>query len=44
MGEGDFGLAVEDFWLTNPIARASELMAELSRRARARAADRLAAE
>jgi NADH-quinone oxidoreductase subunit G len=44
LGEGDFGLAVEDFWLSNPIARASELMAELSRRATARAADRLAAE
>ncbi|WP_371054749.1 NADH-quinone oxidoreductase subunit NuoG [Rhodosalinus sp. K401] len=44
LGEGDFGLAVGDFWLTNPVARASELMAELSRRASDRATDRLAAE
>ena len=36
LGEGAFGLAVGDFYLTNPIARASELMAELSARARAR--------
>jgi NADH-quinone oxidoreductase subunit G len=37
LGEGAFGLAVGDFYLTNPIARASELMAELSARSRARA-------
>ncbi|RMD94951.1 MAG: NADH-quinone oxidoreductase subunit G, partial [Alphaproteobacteria bacterium] len=36
-GEGDFALPIADFYLTNPIARASEVMAELSARARARA-------
>ena len=33
MGDGDFRLAVDDFYLTNPIARASVVMAELSRNA-----------
>jgi len=36
--------AVSDFYLTNPIARASELMAELSANARARRAQPVAAE
>ena len=35
--EGEFQLAVRDFYLTNPIARASALMGELSRAAAARA-------
>jgi NADH-quinone oxidoreductase subunit G len=35
-GEGDFPLPIADFYLTNPIARASTVMAELSARARAR--------
>jgi NADH-quinone oxidoreductase subunit G len=39
LGEGPFGVAVRDFYLTNPIARASALMAELSARAAARAMD-----
>ena len=43
-GKGDFGYAVADFYLTNPIARASQLMAELSAMARARAARPMAAE
>ena len=30
LGKGNFGVAVSDFYLTNPIARASQLMAELS--------------
>jgi len=30
LGEGDFAPAIRDFWLTNPIARASQLMAEVS--------------
>ena len=33
MGDGDFRPAVDDFYLTNPIARASVVMAELSRNA-----------
>jgi NADH-quinone oxidoreductase subunit G len=37
LGEGAFGLPVRDFYLTNPVARASQLMGELSARARARA-------
>ena len=44
MGRGDFGTAVRDFYQSNPIARASVLMAELSRGAAARAAAPLAAE
>jgi NADH-quinone oxidoreductase subunit G len=40
----DFRNAVRDFWLTNPIARASPLMAELSANAAARARAPLAAE
>ncbi len=36
MGDGDFHPAVDDFYLSNPIARASVVMAELSRNARNR--------
>jgi len=36
LGTGDFGAAVQDFYLTNPVARASALMAELSAGAKAR--------
>jgi NADH-quinone oxidoreductase subunit G len=45
LGSGDFVPAVTDFYLTNPVARASALMAELSALAAARrAGPRLAAE
>ena len=44
LGDAEFRLAVSDFYLTNPIARASALMAELSAQAAARAAAPLAAE
>ena len=44
LGKGAFRNAVADFYLTNPIARASELMAELSARAKARGARPMAAE
>jgi NADH-quinone oxidoreductase subunit G len=43
-GKADFVNAVTDFYLTNPIARASQLMAELSANAKARANAPLAAE
>ncbi len=43
-GDGRFDPAVADFYLTNPIARASSLMAELSAAARARAETPIAAE
>jgi NADH-quinone oxidoreductase subunit G len=43
-GAGAFAPAVADFYLTNPVARASALMAELSAMARARAETPLAAE
>ncbi|MGO4853235.1 NADH-quinone oxidoreductase subunit NuoG [Phaeovulum sp. W22_SRMD_FR3] len=43
-GVADFRNAVTDFYLTNPIARASTLMAELSAGAKARGATALAAE
>ncbi|MGJ8545114.1 MAG: NADH-quinone oxidoreductase subunit NuoG [Sulfitobacter sp.] len=39
-----FGVAVADFYLTNPIARASSLMAELSAAAKARRQSAMAAE
>ena len=42
--KGGFPAAVEDFYLTNPIARASQLMAELSALAKARRISPLAAE
>ena len=44
LGKADFRNAVTDFYLTNPIARASALMAELSAGAKARKSARLAAE
>ncbi|MFN3938633.1 MAG: NADH-quinone oxidoreductase subunit NuoG [Gemmobacter sp.] len=44
MDAGTFRPAVADFWLTNPIARASALMAEMSARMAARGAAPLAAE
>lgn len=44
LGQGDFGAAVGDFYLSNPIARASELMAQLSANAKARAEPPMAAE
>lgn len=44
LGKADFVLAVSDHFLTNPITRASSLMAELSARAKARAETRMAAE
>ena len=43
-GDADFRNAVRDFYLTNPIARASALMAELSARARPRTGIPVAAE
>ncbi len=44
LGKADFRNAVTDFYLTNPIARASSLMAELSADAKARNQPKLAAE
>ncbi|MBK0328724.1 NADH-quinone oxidoreductase subunit G [Rhodobacteraceae bacterium F11138] len=44
LGKASFRNAVEDFYLTNPIARASTLMAELSANARARGEARIAAQ
>ncbi|MCL4675759.1 MAG: molybdopterin-dependent oxidoreductase, partial [Pararhodobacter sp.] len=44
LGDASFRNAIKDFYLTNPIARASVLMAELSAAAAARAAQQLAAE
>ncbi|MGB3247054.1 MAG: NADH-quinone oxidoreductase subunit NuoG [Sulfitobacter sp.] len=44
LGKGAFEHAVADFYLSNPIARASQLMAELSANAAARRAAPLAAE
>ncbi|UXX83964.1 NADH-quinone oxidoreductase subunit NuoG [Roseovarius pelagicus] len=43
-GSADFRLAITDFYLTNPIARASTLMAELSAGAKARQEQPVAAE
>ena len=43
-GKADFVNAVTDFYLTNPIARASEVMAELSALAKARGEEPMAAE
>ncbi|MGO4907104.1 NADH-quinone oxidoreductase subunit NuoG [Pseudorhodobacter sp. W20_MBD10_FR17] len=43
-GQADFRNAVRDFYLTNPIARSSSLMGELSAQAKARAAKPMAAE
>ncbi|MEM9576078.1 MAG: NADH-quinone oxidoreductase subunit NuoG [Pseudomonadota bacterium] len=44
LGDATFRQAVADFYLTNPIARASELMAELSANAKARKQGAMAAE
>ncbi|NBD28611.1 MAG: NADH-quinone oxidoreductase subunit G [Alphaproteobacteria bacterium] len=44
LGKADFRNAIKDFYLTNPIARASELMAQLSADTKARASATLAAE
>ena len=44
MGKGDFVNAITDFYLTNPIARASSLMAELSANVKARKNAPMAAE
>ena len=43
-GDADFVNAVADHYLTNPITRASQLMAELSANAKARATTKIAAE
>ncbi|SNS26846.1 NADH-quinone oxidoreductase subunit NuoG [Antarctobacter heliothermus] len=44
LGDVDFRYALRDFYLTNPIARASALMADLSKAAQDRASTALAAE
>ncbi len=44
LGKADFRNAIKDFYLTNPIARASTVMAELSAMAKARTATPMAAE
>jgi NADH-quinone oxidoreductase subunit G len=44
LGDASFQLPISDFYLTNPIARASELMAELSANAKARKQGAMAAE
>ncbi|MCW1950370.1 MAG: molybdopterin-dependent oxidoreductase, partial [Octadecabacter sp.] len=44
LGKATFRSAVKDFYLTNPIARASQLMAELSGNAKKRAEAPIAAE
>ena len=44
LGQAGFVNPVRDFYLTNPIARSSPLMGELSRMAAARGATALAAE
>ncbi|MBO9402763.1 NADH-quinone oxidoreductase subunit NuoG [Shimia sp. R9_3] len=44
LGKATFLPAVKDFYLTNPIARASALMAELSATAKARGSEQIAAE
>ncbi|AZL57980.1 NADH-quinone oxidoreductase subunit G [Tabrizicola piscis] len=44
LGKADFRNAIKDFYLTNPIARASSVMGELSAMAKGRAAQPLAAE
>lgn len=44
LGDAAFRNAVSDFYLTNPIARASEVMAELSANAKARGMEKVAAE
>ncbi len=44
LGKASFRTAIKDFYLTNPIARASQLMAELSANAKARNEGSIAAE
>ncbi len=44
LGEASFRNAIKDFYLTNPIARASQLMAELSAQAQTRKTEKIAAE
>ncbi|TLP67740.1 NADH-quinone oxidoreductase subunit G [Parasedimentitalea maritima] len=44
LGKAAFLTVIKDFYLTNPIARASELMAELSANAKARGNEKIAAE
>ncbi|SCZ63593.1 NADH dehydrogenase subunit G [Epibacterium ulvae] len=44
LGTADFQPTVRDFYLTNPIARASQLMAELSAQAKAQSEQQIAAE
>ncbi|WP_299148645.1 NADH-quinone oxidoreductase subunit NuoG [uncultured Tateyamaria sp.] len=44
LGSGTFASHITDFYLTNPIARASQLMAELSANAKARRTKAMAAE
>jgi NADH-quinone oxidoreductase subunit G len=44
LAQGPFGQAIADHYLVNPVARASALMAELSRNAAARRGAKLAAE
>ena len=44
MGSANFRLAIKDFYLTNPIARSSPLMGELSAMAAERRAPAMAAE
>ncbi|MFY1706741.1 NADH-quinone oxidoreductase subunit NuoG [Tritonibacter scottomollicae] len=44
LGKADFLPAIQDFYLTNPIARASQLMAELSAQVKARRETQIAAE
>ncbi len=44
MGKATFRNAIRDFYLTNPIARASQVMADLSAMAKARAESPMAAE
>ena len=44
LGDADFRNALQDFYLTNPIARASTLMAELSAGVKARKDTKIAAE
>jgi NADH-quinone oxidoreductase subunit G len=44
LGKGDFVNPIRDFYLSNPIARASTIMAELSANAAARTRAAMAAE
>ncbi|PCJ05587.1 MAG: NADH-quinone oxidoreductase subunit G [Rhodobacteraceae bacterium] len=44
LGKAAFLTVIKDFYLTNPITRASELMAELSANAKSRGAEKIAAE